>query len=624
MEPTKRPASDGASNPGESTETSHVPTPPAKKVRLTKRQLRQDPLYQQFFKFRTELNRCSAASDCKGAVDVFRQLQQNPDVKCNVHMFGMMIALCAKAGDVANGQAIYSYMQEKGLQPNEVVYSSMVKLYGDSDDLENARATFDVFLAKVAGNEVELQNKKTKKTAKGPDSAAGDGGGKTRGASGGGRIKLRTLVPLFAAYSRVRNIDACQQLFQLMGDLELDPNEPIFRAMIDVFALACIDARVHGLTPEKATYFRDSMKFILRDMKDSILSIGHKTKNSLQRWFREACPGADGTPRPWEVGTCVPNDKGHCQESGFTLGRIHIRRSEYVTLASQIEKLVVRGSAKRERQWNAFKKFIAARSGKYDVFIDGANVGFYGQNKGGVCRINIPQIGVALEKWVELKRSPLIVMHKHHRLQNRQHEALFADWERRGLLYACEKGNNDDWYWLWAAVHTCNPDSVLISNDEMKDHHFNMLRPKYFQRWKIRHQTRFHFSWGSDGKRKIDFYLPAIFTRCIQSHHAGIKNTSASESSDGAELADSEVIAWHFPLRDPKPANGDQDNSERTTSAVKGSHHPPTSSSVGPTIRLRVGGVPAVHADAGGVQGATKWFFCKRVGIESSVLEDQH
>jgi hypothetical protein len=84
---------------------------------------------------------------------------------------------------------------------------------------------------------------------------------------------------------------------------------------------------------------------------------------------------------------------------------------------------------------------------------------------------------------------PLIVMHRHHQQQNKAHAALFADWGKRGLLYLCERGNNDDWYWLWATVQTANPDSLLISNDEMKDHHFNMLRPKHFQRWKIRHQV---------------------------------------------------------------------------------------------------------------------------------------
>ena len=68
---------------------------PAKRLKLTKRQLRADPLYQQFFKFRSELNRCSAANDCAGAVAVFRQLQANPAVKCNNHMY---VKRCTYAG----------------------------------------------------------------------------------------------------------------------------------------------------------------------------------------------------------------------------------------------------------------------------------------------------------------------------------------------------------------------------------------------------------------------------------------------------------------------------------------------------------------------------------------------
>ena len=33
------------------------------------------------------------------------------------------------------------------------------------------------------------------------------------------------------------------------------------------------------------------------------------------------------------------------------------------------------------------------------------------------------------------------------------------------------------------------PDAMLISNDKMRDHIFQMLAPKYFHKWKQRHQV---------------------------------------------------------------------------------------------------------------------------------------
>ena len=49
-------------------------------------------------------------------------------------------------------------------------------------------------------------------------------------------------------------------------------------------------------------------------------------------------------------------------------------------------------------------------------------------------------------------------------------------------------GNNDDWYWLYAAV--CSGDNILVvTNDQMRDHHFCMLAPRFFLKWRERHQV---------------------------------------------------------------------------------------------------------------------------------------
>eukprot|EP00750_Incisomonas_marina_P031692 INCI8279.3.p2 GENE.INCI8279.3~~INCI8279.3.p2 ORF type:complete len:556 (-),score=93.46 INCI8279.3:2763-4352(-) len=438
-----------------------------KKPRLTRRQMREDPIFQQFLKFRTELNRCSATNDCPGAVAVFNALGRHPDVVCNGHMYAMMLALCAKAGDLANGRAIFSRMQTQGLQPGEVVYSSMVKLFSDAGNLTEARRMFDTFLATTSapssGSAPRHQSRDDPNNSKKKNQ-----GGKGRQSnqthappsdktnplcasalSGTGRVKLRTLVPLFQAYAEACDIAACEELRRLLPTLELDANEAILRALVDVYALKCLQQQAtvetDDLSDEKREAIGRAVSGVLAEMQENILSIGEKTRASLTRWFLEASPEV-GTTRCWRVGVCEPDQTGLCKESGCRLTRIYIHPAEYVELAGQIEKLVVRGSEKRARQWTSFKKFCSARAGKYDVFIDGANVGFYGQNKGGVCRINIPQIGVAVEHWVAAGRRPLIVLHRHHRLQNRNQEHLFADWERRGLLYTCEKGNNDDWY----------------------------------------------------------------------------------------------------------------------------------------------------------------------------------
>jgi proteinaceous RNase P len=50
---------------------------------------------------------------------------------------------------------------------------------------------------------------------------------------------------------------------------------------------------------------------------------------------------------------------------------------------------------------------------------------------------------------------------------------IIAGWRKQGQLYSCALRNNDDWYWLYAAVKS-GERSLLVSNDEMRDHHFGM------------------------------------------------------------------------------------------------------------------------------------------------------
>lgn len=85
-----------------------------------------------------------------------------------------------------------------------------------------------------------------------------------------------------------------------------------------------------------------------------------------------------------------------------------------------------------------------------------------------------------------------------------------ADMQRRGELFAAPAGTNDDWFWLYAAVAAAS-DALLVSNDEMRDHSFQLVAPKYFARWKQRHQVRYAIEDG-----QATFQFPAMYTSCAQ------------------------------------------------------------------------------------------------------------
>lgn len=51
----------------------------------------------------------------------------------------------------------------------------------------------------------------------------------------------------------------------------------------------------------------------------------------------------------------------------------------------------------------------------------------------------------------------------------------------------------------------------MISNDELRDHIWALLRPKHFLRWKVRHIAQYHFD-----ATGIQVLLPDPYTPCVQ------------------------------------------------------------------------------------------------------------
>lgn len=95
-------------------------------------------------------------------------------------------------------------------------------------------------------------------------------------------------------------------------------------------------------------------------------------------------------------------------------------------LASEVESLILSRASRRaasdvetrktkeDRVENflAFKAFLA-KTGPYDIFLDGANIAHYKQNFDGGC-FNYQQIQMVAEYLLRQKKRILIVLHEHH------------------------------------------------------------------------------------------------------------------------------------------------------------------------------------------------------------------
>ncbi|XP_068648016.1 uncharacterized protein [Aristolochia californica] len=148
--------------------------------------------------------------------------------------------------------------------------------------------------------------------------------------------------------------------------------------------------------------------------------------------------------------------------------------------------------------------------GHFEAVVDAANVGLSTQRRFSLSKVNSVVNGIRQK--LPSKKFPLIVVH-HRRISGGKMEEptnkkLLEKWRNADALYATPTGSNDDWYWLYAAIKfKC----LIVTNDEMRDHNFQLLGNDFFPKWKERHQV--HFSFTEHGP---EFHMPPPCSVVIQ------------------------------------------------------------------------------------------------------------
>lgn len=298
-----------------------------------------------------------------------------------------------------------------------------------------------------------------------------------------------------------------------------------------------------------------------------------------------ACAAMLAATKGWESaveGASVGAD-GTCGSCGNRLRSIDLSDDEISGMLAQIETLVPAIDAKfegraseseqaalvgrRKTQWATYKAWLARQDdARYDCVIDGANVGYHNQNYAGAADVvDFKQIDLVVKHCIgTLGRRALLVLHARHLADDRLPPAarpIVRAWREAKCLYSCGLRNNDDWYWLYAAVRG-GAGTLLVSNDEMRDHHFGMLSARAFLVWKERHLTKFGLgAWRRDGSREVTIDAPPAFSLRSQ------------RDTDGKH--------WHFPVF-PKPPPKDAGDrgkygpSDRGSRAGPGARGAPT------------------------------------------------
>lgn len=138
---------------------------------------------------------------------------------------------------------------------------------------------------------------------------------------------------------------------------------------------------------------------------------------------------------------------------------------------------------------------------KYDTVIDGANIGFYKRGSLSGKKICFKQLFNMGAQLTSLGRLPLIILHQHHIDMATPEEKIMIK-TNSVPMFIVPKGGDDDWFWLYAALS--NPKSLLVTNDEMRNHFHYMNFENEFIDWKTTHVARYDM----DARGVFDITVP--------------------------------------------------------------------------------------------------------------------
>ncbi|PNY12554.1 pentatricopeptide repeat-containing protein [Trifolium pratense] len=294
--------------------------------------------------------------------------------------------------------------------------------------------------------------------------------------------RLRSYGPALSTYCNNKEIDKAFDVENHMLEHGVYPEEPELEALLRVSMRAGKSDRVY---------------YVLHKLRSSVRKVSTFTADLILDWFKSKMASRVGR-RKWDKGLimeAMENNGG----GWHGIATIDLDPVETENFAKSVASIAI--SKEKNSNFQTFQKWLDYY-GPFEAVIDAANINAVVNEM----RHKLPS-----------KKFPLIVLH-HRRIKGDKRDgpinkALVDRWNNAGALYATPTGSNDDWYWLYAAIKfKC----LLVTNDEMRDHLFQLLGNDFFPKWKERHQVRFGFSDAGLG-----FYMPPPCSVVIQESEEG-------------------------------------------------------------------------------------------------------
>ncbi|KAL0374363.1 UNVERIFIED_CONTAM: Proteinaceous RNase P 1, chloroplastic/mitochondrial [Sesamum radiatum] len=283
--------------------------------------------------------------------------------------------------------------------------------------------------------------------------------------------RLRSYGPALAIFCNNGDVEKAFMVEKHMLENGVYPEEPELEALLKV-----------SIEAGKS----DKVYYVLHKLRTSVRQVSPATANLIERWFKSKAASRVGK-RKWDqeqIIRAMENGGGGWHGKGWLgKGKWTIRHSPVDSdglCKSCGAKLVTIDLDPVETE--NFAKSVAAIAAQRE-------------KKSSFQKFQVNAVVNGIRQMLPSRKWPLIVLHNRRitgeKMDEPFNKALIEKWKNADALYATPTGSNDDWYWLYAAIK-CR--CLIVTNDEMRDHLFQLLGTDFFPKWKERHQVRFSFT----------------------------------------------------------------------------------------------------------------------------------
>lgn len=335
--------------------------------------------------------------------------------------------------------------------------------------------------------------------------------------------RLRSYGPALFTFCSNEDIKKAFEVERHMLESGVHPEEPELEALLRLSVSARRGEKVY---------------YLLHKLRTSVRKVSPSTADLIEKWFMSSSASRVGKQKwdrmlilqamenggggwhglgwlgkgKWRVIRTSVGADGVCGGCGEKLATIDLDPIETENFAKSVAAIA--GKREHNSSFQTFQKWLDYH-GPFEAVVDAANVGLFSQRRLSLSKVNAVANGIRQK--LPSKKWPLIILHNRHisggKMDEPANKKLIEKWKNADALYATPTGSNDDWYWLYAAIKfKC----LIVTNDEMRDHIFQILGNDFFPKWKERHQVHFSFCDGSP-----EFHMPPQCSVVIQESEKG-------------------------------------------------------------------------------------------------------